>query len=109
MITVTVSGNVGREPNRTDKGHVFFSVASKKKDKEGNQVTTWVDVAVFAKANLDTSKVEKGTYVTVTGNGSLETFKEKTSLKVFAKTLEVGFPVDKVSPKKKERHEDIPF
>ena len=52
MITVTVSGNVGREPNRTDKSHVFFLVASKNKDKDGNQVTTWVDVAVFAKQTL---------------------------------------------------------
>ena len=102
MIEVTVSGNVGNDPRQTN-GHSFFSVASSDKDKDGNKVTTWVDVAVFAKANLDVSQVKKGAYVTVKGYGTLETYKDKTSLKVRAKSLEVGFKA------KGGQNDDIPF
>ena len=93
MIKITVSGNVGKDP-RTSNGHVFFSVASNDKQKDGSKVTTWVDVRCFASANIDTSKVARGVYVTADGFGKLKEYNGKTSLEVVAKSIEVGFPVD---------------
>lgn len=107
MIKVEVSGNVGAEV-REYGGHTFFSVASNKLNKkEGTKVTTWVDIAVFSNSNLDVSEIAKGVYVTVKGKGQLETFKEKTKLKVVADEITVGFPVGRATGRQED--DSIPF
>jgi single-strand DNA-binding protein len=82
MISATVTGNVGKQPelktSRSGKPLVSFSVASTYNPKNGEPTTTWVDVVCFdEQAEQVAERVNKGDRVCVTGRLELEKFQRK--------------------------------
>lgn len=82
MITSTVTGNVGKQPESkvtsTGKAMASFSVASTYNPKNGEPKTTWVDVICFdEQAEQVVERVGKGDRVCVTGRMELEKFIRK--------------------------------
>jgi single-strand DNA-binding protein len=93
MISATVTGNVGRQPEakttRSGKQMTTFSVAStyKTKDQQDGQ-TTWVDVVCFdEQADVVAQGVQKGDRVVVTGRLSLETYQKNDGTQGFSVRL----------------------
>ena len=79
MISATVTGNVGRQPElrntRTGKSMATFSVASTYSPKVGEPTTTWVDVVCFdEQADIVSQRVNKGDRVVVTGRMELQKY-----------------------------------
>ena len=82
MITATVTGNVGKQPElkatSSGKAMASFSVASTFNPKNGEPKTTWVDVVCFdEQAEQVAERVNKGDRVCVTGRLELEKFQRK--------------------------------
>lgn len=82
MISATVTGNVGKQPESkitsTGKAMATFSVASSFTPKNGEPRTTWVDVVCFdEQAEQVTERVSKGDRVCVTGRLELEKYTRK--------------------------------
>lgn len=92
MISITVAGNVGKDPvlRSTNGDSVLgFSVASTAY-ANGEKVTQWVDVSVWGKrAQALSTLISKGSKVTVVGSGSLSEHNGKTYLKVRAFEVEL--------------------
>lgn len=84
MITITVAGNVGKDPVlRSHNGTpvLGFSVASSSL-QNGEKVTQWVDVSIWGKrAESLEPFITKGAKVTAIGEGSLIEHNGKTYLK----------------------------
>lgn len=92
MITSTVTGNVGREPEtrntKTGKAMCSFSVASTMRKDGREPETTWVDVLCFDELALGVvEQLHKGAKVVVTGQMALETFEKKDGTPGFALRL----------------------
>lgn len=82
MITSTVTGNVGRDPEtrntKSGKPMVSFSVASTVRKEGREPETTWVDVLCFDELALGVvSQLHKGAKVVVTGQLALEQYEKK--------------------------------
>lgn len=82
MITATVTGNVGKQPEMkttsTGKAMTSFSVASTYSPKGGEPRTTWVDVICFdEQAEQVAERVSKGARICVTGRLELERYQRK--------------------------------
>lgn len=82
MISATVTGNVGKQPESkvtsTGKAMATFSVASSFSPKNGEPRTTWVDVVCFdEQAEQVAERVSKGDRVCVTGRLELEKYTRK--------------------------------
>lgn len=79
MIHGTVAGNLGKdaELRHTQNGKVVcsFSVASNKKDKDGEDVTTWVRCSLWGVRGEKLAKyLTSGTRVTVVGSLELRSY-----------------------------------
>lgn len=110
MITSTVTGNVGKQPElittKTGKPMVRFSLASTFKKEGSEPATTWVDVTCFdEQATVVSERVNKGDRVTVIGRMQLETYDKKDgseghSLRIIADEvgLSLRFPKRETQP-----------
>lgn len=81
MITATVTGKLGRDPElkTTKSGKVMgrFSIASSQKKGE-EYVTTWVDVLCFDEmAEMVASRLSKGDRCTAIGKLGLEQYEKR--------------------------------
>ena len=122
MITITVAGNVGKDPVlRSHNGTpvLGFSVASSSL-QNGEKVTQWVDVSIWGKrAESLEPFITKGAKVTAIGEGSLFEHNGKTYLKCRAYDIALqgsGQPNRQLEPKQRsappaEQFDDdsIPF
>lgn len=82
MININVSGNLGRDAewrgNVGRDGALSFSVASTKKGKNGDKVTTWVGCTMWGKRGERLAQyLTKGTRVHVCGEGDLRTYQAR--------------------------------
>jgi single-strand DNA-binding protein len=82
MIKATVTGNVGKKPElKTTSGGkqmTTFGVASTYKRKDGEPVTTWIDVVCFDEtAAAVCDEIDKGSRVMVSGRLELERYQRK--------------------------------
>lgn len=82
MISATVTGNVGKQPElketRNGKAMVNFSIASNMKTGNGEQATTWVDCVAFEQnAEAIAGNIGKGMRVMASGRIQLEQFKKR--------------------------------
>lgn len=114
MITATVTGNVGKDPElkTTASGKVMvnFSVASTQKREGKEPLTTWVDVVCFdEQADVVSQSVQKGERVVVSGRVQVEKFTRKDgtegqSLRMVADEVSISlrFP-------KRDRQEAMAF
>jgi len=122
MISATVTGNVGKQPelktSRSGKPLISFSVASTYKPKVGEPTTTWVDVVCFdEQAEQVAERVNKGDRVCVTGRLELEKFQRKDGTEGSALRMvadEVGLSLrwgrgDRVTAGAAEDDTHIPF
>lgn len=101
MITATVTGNLGRDPElkdtRTGKKMTSFSVASTTKRDGKDPETTWLDVVCFDEvAEGAAGSFRKGMKVVLHGQLSMETYQRKdgtegTALRMVAS--EIGLSV----------------
>jgi single-strand DNA-binding protein len=80
MLVLTISGNLGRDPElkTTDQSQVAsFSVGV----RTGIGETTWVNCSVWGKrADTVMTYFKKGSKVTITGSGKLSAYKKKDGL-----------------------------
>lgn len=105
MITATVTGNVGKQPElRTTSGGkqmTSFGVASTYKRKNGEATTTWVDVVCFDEQAADAcERLEKGARVVVTGRLEMEKYQRKDgsegqSLRMLADEVAINVRIPK--------------
>ena len=122
MISATVTGNVGKQPelktSRSGKPLVSFSVASTYNPKKGEPTTTWVDVVCFdEQAEQVSERVNKGDRVCVTGRLELEKFQRKDGTEGSALRMvadEVGLSLrwgkrDRVAAGAASSDDHIPF
>jgi single-strand DNA-binding protein len=82
VITSTVTGNVGRDPEtrntKSGKPMVSFSVASTTRKEGREPETTWIDVLCFDELALGVcEQLHKGAKVVVTGQMALEQYEKK--------------------------------
>lgn len=108
MITATVTGNVGKQPElrttSSGKQMTTFGVASTYKRKNGDATTTWVDVVCFDELASDVcDRLEKGTRVVITGRLELEKYQRKDgtegqSLRMLADDVAVNVRVPHREP-----------
>lgn len=95
--SITVVGNLGRDPETktTDDGLTItsFSVATSKKQKNKDEVTTWFRVTLFGKNADNAGKyLSKGSKVAVVGELSARQYTTKagaqgTSLEIAANSV----------------------
>lgn len=100
MITATVTGNVGKQPeSRTTKNGKLmtsFSIASTRKQEGREPITTWVDVVCFEEqADAVIQSLNKGDRAVVTGKLDLEKYQKKDgtegqSLRIIADEVSIS-------------------
>ena len=104
MITASVTGNVGKQPElkttAAGKPMATFSVASSYKKDGRDPITTWIDVLCFdEQASVVCERLGKGDRVVVSGKLSIEKYQKKdgqegTSVRLLADevSLSLRFP-----------------
>lgn len=115
MITATVTGNLGRDPElkdtRTGKKMASFSVASTTKRDGKDPETTWLDVVCFDEvAEGAAGNFRKGMKVVMHGQLSLETYQRKDGTEGMALRMvasEIGLSV-RAPRERAESREDHP-
>lgn len=123
MIIATVTGNLGRDAELKNAGGtqvLSFSVASTKKDRNGEQ-THWIDCSIWGQRGESLAQyLSKGTRVTVVGELTTREHNGKTYLQIRVDQLDFGGSKrDGGSDPKQQRREeptrpipddyDIPF
>jgi len=95
IASITIAGNVGREPEQSGNGPVKFSVAvgkSKKVDGEWKSTTTWFICSAWNKTGESVLKnVQKGDQVIVQGEIESREYNDKTYWEV------TGFKVQRLN------------
>lgn len=111
MKTLSIIGNVGREPELKTLGQYeveTFSVAVTEKVK-GENVTEWIRVSAFGKLSEIVEKfVHKGSKIYVSGNLNINRYTDKNG----TDHTDIGITAEKIElldSKKKEQQDDVPF
>lgn len=90
MLSVTVAGYVAGDPRTNEVGGTpvcNFTVLSNYK-KGDEDITSAVDVAVWGKRSEVAAKyIKKGSMVTVTGTGHVESYQSSETGKTYAKVV----------------------
>ena len=88
IASITIVGNVGREPEQSGKGPAKFSVAVGKSKKVGDEWktnTTWFNVSCWANTAESVLKnIQKGDQVMVQGSIESREYNDKTYWEVTA-------------------------
>ena len=82
MISATITGNLGRDPElkdtKTGKKMATFSLASTTKREGRDPETTWMDAVCFDEVAVGAAgNLRKGMKIIATGQLSLETFERR--------------------------------
>lgn len=114
MLVLTISGNLGRDPELKDVNQsqvASFSVGV----RTGKDETTWVNCSVWNKrADTVMAYFKRGSKVTLTGSGKLRTYEKKdgspgSSLEMNVTDFTLPAREEASTPAPPEVESDVPF